>query len=181
MILGISGKRGVGKTLGAMHLVKAHGFVRVSFAEELKILAKQIFPFKENDLVVPSKKESKFMDYDWTPREFMINLGEFCRFHDNEYWIKRGLSKCNKDDKHYVFDDVRYKNEANAIRERGGLVIRINRYEKQNPYGKDLDVPSETDLDDYKFDFVVDKMWNTSKEELYRQLDSFKEERCPKT
>lgn len=173
MIIGISGKRGVGKTTAALYGVKKHGFVRVSFAEELKTLAKLLFPFKENDLIVPAKKEGKFMEYDWSPREFLINLGEFCRYHDPEYWLKRGLGKCADASKTYVFDDVRYKNEADAIKAQGGKIIRVNRYEKANPYGKDLDIRSETELDDYKFDYVVEKAWNTSKEELYRQFDAF--------
>lgn len=171
MIYALSGKRGSGKTTAATHLMKKHGFIRVSFAEELRRLAKTLMPFKDNDLIVPSKKEAKFADYYWSPREFLVHFGEFMRFHDESYWLNRGLALCIDPHRSYVFDDCRYKNEADAIRKLGGKIIRINRYEKNNPYGKNLDTPSETNLDDYKFDFEVLAVRNTSITELQAQID----------
>lgn len=173
MLIGISGKRGVGKSLAAAYLAKHHRFIRVSFADDLRVAAKHLLPFTENDLSIPAKKEAKFKNYDFSPRDFMINLGEFMRFHDRSYWLNRGLAKCSDPKLNYVFDDVRYKNEADAIKSHGGRLVRIERYEKQNPYGKNLDTPSETDLDDYNFDFLVGAMWNNSQSELYRQMDAF--------
>ena len=173
MIYGLSGKRGVGKTTAAMYLVKKYGFIKVSFAEDLRAMCKHFFPFTEGDLIMPGKKEAKFKEYDWTPRDFMIHLGEFARFHDQSFWLNRGISKCKDPKKTYVFDDVRYKNEADAIIQAGGKIIRIDRYEKNNPYGKNLDIPSETELDGYdKFHYTIHEMWNTSKEELYRQTEA---------
>jgi hypothetical protein len=135
-------------------------------------MAKLFFPFADNDLVIPAKKEGKFKEYDWTPRDFMIHLGEFARFHEPNYWLNRALEKCKDPNKTYVFDDVRYINEADAIKAKGGKIIRIERYEKLNPYGKNLDIQSETELDTYKYDAHIQAMWNTSKEELYRQLEA---------
>ncbi len=178
MIVGISGKRGVGKTLAQSHFI-SHGFKPVSFAGELKLMAKSMFPFTENDFTVPAKKEANWKGHDWSPRTFMIHLGEFLRFHEPNYWLNRGLEACKDHVKNnYVFDDVRYKNEAEAIKKLGGVLLRIERYPKQNPYGKDLDTPSETDLDDYRFDFTVERMWNTNKEDLFRQVDAFVGSKC---
>lgn len=160
VILGISGKRGVGKTLLASHLVKTCGFQKVSFAEELRRLAKEFFPFTEAHFTSPTIKEKPFNTYDWSPREFMIHLGEFVRFHDENFWARKALAKCTQKTGYYVFDDVRYENEFNIIKNVGGKVIRVNRYADQNPYGKDLDTPSETQLDDAKFDYVVEKPRN---------------------
>jgi hypothetical protein len=51
----------------------------------------------------------------------------------------------------YVLADVRFPNEADGIRRRGGLVFRIERsgVEAINAH------PSETALDDYKFDGII--------------------------
>jgi hypothetical protein len=172
MIVGISGHRGNGKTALANILVKNYGFIKLSFAEELKELAKTIFPLTEIDMSAITRKEKKFKTYDWTPREFLCNLGDFVRYHDRDYWLNKCLSKCSNDKVDYVIDDVRFENEAVAIKAKGGKVIRVNRYPKQNPYGKPLDIPSETSLDDYQgFDFTVHEVWNTSLEALARQAD----------
>ena len=179
MIIGISGKRGVGKTLAANHIATNHKFKIVSFAQPLKDMAKTMFPFTEADLTNPTKKEKPFRGHDWSPREFLIHLGEFQRFHQNDYWLAKGIDACNDHVKNnYVFDDVRYKNEAEAIKKLGGVLLRIERYEKHNPYGKNLDTPSETDLDDFGFDYTVEKMWNTTQEDLFRQADAFIAAKC---
>lgn len=179
MIIGISGKRGVGKTLAATHIAKTHNFKIVSFAKPLKDMAKMMFSFTEGDLTLPTKKEKPWRSHDWSPREFMIHLGEFMRFHEPLYWLGKGLAECKEAVKNnYVFDDVRYKNEAEAIKAAGGVLLRIERYPKQNPYGKDLDTPSETDLDDFVFDYRIESMWNTNQEDLFRQADAFIGSKC---
>ena len=172
VILGISGKRGVGKTLLASHLVRTCGFTKVSFAEDLKKMAKNIFPFSDADLSTPSLKERKFKTYDWSPRDFLINLGEFVRYHDPEYFLRQALAKCENKDGFYVFDDMRYENEYNVIKNIGGKVIRVNRDEKQNPYGKNLDTISETALDKFEFDYVIEKFRNNTPKELTNHTES---------
>lgn len=179
MLVGISGKRGVGKTLAAQHLATNHKFNIVSFAKPLKDMAKTMFPFTEGDLTSPLRKEKPFKKYDFSPREYMIHLGEFMRFHDPLYWLNRGMESV-KDfaTVNYVFDDVRYVNEANAIKAAGGMLLRIERYEKHNPYGKNLDTPSETELDTYKFDYTVERMWNIEQDDLFRQVNAFVDAKC---
>lgn len=175
MLIGISGRRGVGKTAAALHMVKKHKYVKHSFAQDLRDMAKTMFPFTENDFNLPSKKESPFKTYEWSPREFMVGLGDFLRYHDQDYWLKRALVRCVDPKASYVFDDVRFPNEADAIRAKGGKILRIERYEKQNPYGKNLDIASESSLDTYNFDYRIEPMWNLTLAELHRQVDAFLE------
>lgn len=170
LIIGVSGKRGAGKTTLAEFLVKKHKFKRISFAEELRNIAQVLFPLKEEDLSNIKRKEAKFRHYDWSPRDFMINLGGFLRFHDKSYFLNAALAKCESGGL-YVIDDVRYINEADAIRAMGGILIRLNRYEAQNPYGKNLDVESETELDNYKFDYVIHEANNQKLSDLYNASD----------
>lgn len=173
MIIGLSGKRGTGKTTAADYLVKKYKAVKLSFADDLRALAKQIFPFSDLDFSSVGRKENPWKHYDWSPREFAIHLGEFCRYHDRNYWLDRAMAKAKDDKTLYVFDDTRFQNEAKAIKDKGGKIVRINRYEKHNPFGKNLDLPSETDLDKYEFDFVVHELHNVKLDGLYGQLDLF--------
>ncbi len=50
----------------------------------------------------------------------------------------------------WIVTDVRFKNEAEAIKERGGIIIRLER-----DYHIKSDHSSETDLDNYKFDYLI--------------------------
>lgn len=170
-IIGLSGKRGVGKSTLANIFVRKFGYEKVSFAAPLKYLARQMFAFTEEDISDIKKKESPWKGHDWTPREFMINLGEFMRYHEKNYWLNKGLAQCTDLKGRYVFDDVRYTNEADALRKIGATMVRINRYEKQNPYGKNLDVESETQLDTYCFDYTIHEFQNTTQLELSKQAD----------
>lgn len=169
MIIGFSGKRGVGKTLSSMHLSKKHGFKIVSFAAELKNMAKTFFPFTPLDFSEKGK-ERPYKDHDWTPRDFAISLGKFARFFDEDYWVKKaGLDTAEGN---IAIDDVRFPNEVEYIRGLGGKVVRLERFESLNIYGKNLDDPSETSLDKYHlFDYTIDPCWNVEMADLHKRLD----------
>lgn len=66
-----------------------------------------------------------------------------------DFWVKQALDGAYP---YTVFSDVRFKNEADAIREAGGIVIRIQRDGVFPVNGHS----SETDLDDYDFDYVIE-------------------------
>jgi len=84
----------------------------------------------------------------------------------------------------WIITDVRFPNEAKAIKDRGGIIIRVNRFteEQKIAFAKtragrsnnSLQLvlknqhPSETALDDYEFDYVVDN--NGTLEELIEKI-----------
>ncbi len=69
-------------------------------------------------------------------------------------------------------DDVRFPNEVKYLKSLGGKIVRLERFEKLNIYGKNLDDPSETSLDGYDgFDHTIDACWNTDIPELHKRLD----------
>lgn len=81
----------------------------------------------------------------------------------NDY-IKAKLDGYEED---WIITDVRFENEANAIRENNGILIRINR----NTNLKDEHL-SETALDNYKnFDLVIDN--NGTIDELIDKVYDF--------
>ena len=170
MIVAFSGKRGVGKTLAASYLERVHGFTKVSFAGELKRMAGEMFQFDADDWK-PENKERAYRHYDWTPREFLIKLGGFMRYWDAEYWMKRvDLTHAN-----VVIDDLRFKNEAEWLTDKGAQLVRINRYPKDVPYKHALMDQSEVDLDDWKFEHIIHEFQNTGKPVLFDALDTMLE------
>jgi hypothetical protein len=170
MLIAISGKRGVGKTTAAMWLVRNRGYELVSFGDHLRRLARNIFPFTEADFKDIKKKESPFGKYDWTPRDFLIGFGEFCRYYDKNFWVHKVIDSLDHK-KNYVIDDMRFENEFEIVKEYGASTVRINRYEKDNPFGKNLDIVSETALDNHPFDYVVEDCRNTSLRSLHAEMD----------
>jgi hypothetical protein len=175
VIIGFSGKRGVGKTLAADYLVKKYQFDKVSFADKLKEDAKVFFPFTAAQLYGDAK-EKPFNQYDWTPREFLIKLGQFMRYWDDMYWIKSSLAAGVKKYRNIVIDDLRFKNEANFLKAGYAKLIRIERYKSHNPYKTELHDVSETDLDEYKdFDFQINEVHNRSSVGLEERLDEIME------
>lgn len=85
--------------------------------------------------------------------------------------FKKGTRERNSKDfpleySNWIITDVRFPNEADAIKQRGGIVIRVNRPckecgvlegHKMIPHkNKPSEHESETALDDYEFDYIVD-------------------------
>ena len=71
------------------------------------------------------------------------------------------VSSCN-----WVVTDVRFPNEAIAIKDRGGILIRVNRFNSNQQLFDQH--PSETSLDDYPFDYTISN--NSTIEELIEQV-----------
>ena len=69
----------------------------------------------------------------------------------------------------WIITDVRFLNEAKAVLDRGGILLRVNRPGNMNPAGEH---PSETSLDDYKlFNHVIENEGTI--EELYAKVTEF--------
>lgn len=169
LIIGFSGKRGVGKTAASVYLARKYGFHTISFAASLKEKAKLFFPFTPSDLSEKGK-EKPYKNYDWTPRDFIISVGKMARFYDPDYWVNNSPLETQQGD--ISIDDVRFPNECEKIKSMGGKVVRIERFEKLNIYGKNLDDASETSLDNYKgFDYTIDACRNVALQDLHDRLD----------
>ena len=78
--------------------------------------------------------------------------------------------KYNNGYPNWIISDLRFKNELQAIKDRGGITIRVNRLNSTNQNGhtyinkKDRTHFSETDLDNATFDYIIDN--NGTVEEL---------------
>lgn len=70
----------------------------------------------------------------------------------------------------WIITDVRFPNEAQAIKDRGGIMIRIERPGVESHCGGQH--PSETALDNYNFDYVIEN--EGSIDELIQKIKQLK-------
>jgi len=141
MIIGIAGFQGSGKDTIADYLQNIYGFKRDSFAATLKDAVAAVFGW-DRELLEGRTKESRAwreqVDPWWSKRLDMPNLTprlvlqlwgtEVARkaFHDDT-WIASLENKLNKAHNDIVITDVRFPNEIQAVRDAGGIVIRVVR------------------------------------------------------
>jgi hypothetical protein len=128
-LIGLIGYAGSGKTTVSSILCTDFQFQRLRFADTLKrmLLAFGLTP----EQVDGCKKEFPCdLLNGGTPRWAMQTLGtEWGRnlIHP-DIWVNVAIENWRKRDiGNYVFDDVRFENEAHAIREAGGEIWRVRR------------------------------------------------------
>lgn len=105
--IGITGLAGAGKTYAATWFKLRTGGEIWSFAAEIKRIAATMGWNGEKDA---------------RGRKLLQELGSIGREYDRQCWVNRMPT-----DRPVIIDDVRYINEAAAIRSVGGIIIRIER------------------------------------------------------
>ena len=140
MIIGVCGFIGSGKDTIADYLVNIHEFRRESFANTLKDACASVFGWDRMMLEGRTKHSREWRDQvdEWwskrlnmaiTPRWILQQWGtEVCRkaFHD-DIWIASLENKLRHSKDDIVISDCRFPNEIKAIRDQGGIVIRVVR------------------------------------------------------
>lgn len=133
MIIGLTGYAQSGKDSVANILVSNYGYTRVAFADPIRELLYQMNPaVKDGGYRVQSTVDAYGWDVAKTAfpevRNMLQNLGVGARktFGDM-FWVQQAL-RLIQFDGNYVITDVRYPNEAKAIREYDNAQIwRIKR------------------------------------------------------
>jgi hypothetical protein len=141
MIIGIVGLIGSGKDTIADYLQNIHQFRRESFAHTLKDAVACVFGW-DRELIEGRTRSSREwreqVDAWWAERLNMPNLTpryvlqvwgtEVARrgFHD-DIWIASLENRLRKTQDDVVISDCRFSNEIQAIRNAGGVVIRVKR------------------------------------------------------
>lgn len=174
--IGLSGWAKSGKDTFASYLIEKYGYKRLSFADPMREALLRLnpsIPYMGLDVGIKLATAVRLMGWESVKREtpevrdllqrFGTEVGR--EMFGENFWVDLAISKIQPGDK-IVFSDVRYKNEADAIRSIGGLIIRVNR----DGVVAANDHSSEHDLDDYDFDLVVDN--NGSLEDLWAVIES---------
>lgn len=164
--IALTGKSGVGKDTVASHLVHRHGYHRVAFADPIRAALLELDPIVSVDYVMDGKFETSYKRL-----SFLVDMNgwDHCKRHipevrrllqvfgtesirqlDADFWLNMAIAEADSIDGPVVFTDCRFPNEAQAIRDRGGLLVRIHR---------DVDPvqghSSETALDKVTADFTI--------------------------
>jgi hypothetical protein len=120
----------VGKDTAADVLVAKHGFVRRKFAQPIKEACSMLFQVSENHFEGPEKEEV-VEKHGLSPRQMMQIVGTdmFRGMVDADFWLRHFKDWCARqpDDSRIVVTDLRFQNEIDAVKELGGLVVRITR------------------------------------------------------
>ena len=186
MIIGISGKAGSGKDTAAKMLEVLYANPDISyedfsnrkyknfadiqivhFADILKETVQVLFGIGEWET---NTQEGKKTTIEWigkTVRELLQGVGQGLRDAiDPNLWIKV-LFANTENWSNYIIADVRYPNELDAIKERNGVLLRIDR--KDAGAGNHS---SEIALDNYKeWDVHIEN--NGSLESLFEAMKVF--------
>lgn len=162
LIIGISGYANSGKDEVGNILVRDHGFERRSVGDVvLDILAEvdpvllaedSEDPFHRHrmNLWMEQRGYEATKEFSADMRPMMMRLGEACRrVLGNEVLINATFANCPE---HMVMTSTRYRNEAQAIKDHGGFVWRVDR----PGVGPISQHPTEIDMDGWNYDFVIE-------------------------
>lgn len=152
-LVGMTGLAGAGKDMAAGVLV-ANGYQAIAFADRLREQVARAWGVSESVLTEPSTKhllmpsmafvrcnDAYFRAWSFmrghnaekprTPRSVMQAWGDFVRSVDPlhyvrvvDHWI---LDRLRAGHRHLVVTDVRLEAEANLIKHRGGVLLRVHR------------------------------------------------------
>lgn len=187
MLIGIYGRKRSGKnTLANAIAQQVPGTSILSFAAPLKELCMKVFGLTEEQVDGEEKEQGwespLFLD-DWipfveqetglklgrqfrtafSPRQVLQYLGtDYIRDAQEDFWLRTAEFALDDLGGHAVFSDVRFSNEAEFIRSRGGIVLETVRLGLEH-----LD-PHPSENDEVVADFTL-KVKSGEADALYRR------------
>lgn len=128
-LVALTGAAGSGKSTATKFLVERHGYTLVKFAGPLKAMCRAV-GFSEEQIEGDLKEEPCVWLQGKTPRFFMQQLGtQFGRdIIGKDFWTELWVRSVNlllAEHRRVVVDDCRFPNEAEAIRQLGGMIIKL--------------------------------------------------------
>ena len=162
-VIGLSGYARAGKDSVAKMLVEYHGFTAVAYADLLRSCVEALNPILGVDNY---ERVWRYQDalhsfgYEGAKESFVgdefrgvlqrmgTEVGRK-KLGDN-IWVEATMNSLVPGGR-YVITDCRFPNEAQAVLDKAGYVVRVNR----PGYGPANAHPSETSLDDWLFDWYI--------------------------
>ncbi|WP_242221765.1 deoxynucleotide monophosphate kinase [Shinella zoogloeoides] len=128
-VVALTGAAGSGKSTAADYLIRHHGYERVKFAGPLKAMLKAA-GLTDNQIEGTDKEKPTRLLQGKTPRHAMQTLGhEWGRNCIGEgFWVflfEHAALQIVDNGGRVVVDDLRFPNEAAAVRALGGVIIKL--------------------------------------------------------
>ena len=165
-LIGVMGKKRSGKDTFASFLVDGYGYKRVAFADPLKeallkvdpIIAERV-PGVDYGPEIRLSREVERIGWEEAKeipevRRLLQSYGVTIRSYQPDFWLNLALAQAHVEwlqGNPVVITDVRFPNEADAIKKAGGLLVRVVR----PGLASDDTHESETALDDYIHDLLI--------------------------
>lgn len=157
----ISGKFGSGKdTVASLFLTRTkESFVSHRFSMPIKKIVAILTGTDLSDHMDDTRKHETAPGFEHSHARLHQLVGENFKvlLKDPNVWVKSFMNVLDSDQlSNIVVPDVRFKCEFDALKERGGILIRVNRDGVHRADGRDVEHISETDLDnETRFDYVI--------------------------
>lgn len=166
----IAGRMAAGKSTLSAQLIHLYGYERGSFAGRLKGLAAEVYshgqPIEKDgsyDVVDPMTGKTISL----SGRQVLQRLGQSVKQLDLLFWVRLFAKEADKAEGPIVLDDMRFPFEAEYLRSRGWLIVKVEtpaetRKERYRElYGRyptldELEHESETQVDLIDADVTVD-------------------------
>lgn len=168
ILIGLIGYKQSGKDTFADYLVRNHDFKKRAFADPVKQICKIMFHLETEQMNDPRLKETIDERWGLSPRQMMQKVGtDMVRnMLGNDFWVKHMQTQHHTADDRIVISDVRFKNEAEWIKNKGGYLVRIIDNSLHNdPH------PSETEQLSIQEDILVENK-KDGLEEFYRYIET---------
>jgi hypothetical protein len=160
-LIGLSGYARSGKDTVASYLIENHEYTKMAFADPIReslIRLNPIVEVKGMGGYMPLATAVRFLGWETLKsdcpdvRKLLQRMGtEVGReMFGKDLWVEQAFKQIPEGSS-VVFSDVRYRNEADAIKQSGGEVWRIER----PGVNAANDHTSEHDLDGYEFDHRI--------------------------
>lgn len=129
-IIAFTGRAGAGKDTAAKFLSELTKYEKLNFSDPLKLGCKYLFGFTDEQLYDTKQKEQ--IDYTWkkSPREILQWLGtDVLKKNINDDFFLIHMKKRIEQSKSnlIIITDLRFDNEAELIKELGGIIIKLVR------------------------------------------------------
>jgi hypothetical protein len=194
-VIGLTGIAGSGKSTVAKYLVEEHGYTLLSFAAPLKKMMRTLNPYiapspvagledgndptrpNPNDeplrlgdlLSVMTEAEIKTSSAGKEYRRLLQTLGTDCvRAVDPEFWVHAAAAQMTDSKGKYVFDDVRFPNEAAMIR-------RVSPTGLWNVQRPSQEIVGGDHISEKHAGYMNESVWivNDELDRLYSQVDVY--------
>ena len=187
LLIGIIGKKGSGKDTFADHLTRKYKFKKMAFADPLKSICSILFNFKKDQLYGDKKEE---VDSTWgiTPRSALQFVGTDL-FRDQMHKLIPGIdlniwlenmsvrlkdyyNTSHIEKRFVVVSDVRFQNEVDLIKDKGGYVIKLERPSLLKGNECNDTHRSESEMDNIQnYDEII--VNDGTKRDLYKKSDDY--------